>query len=334
MSALLAAAGRDLSVRRLISTSCSATRRTWRNETPSGGLTELYVYSPDSSTVWPDPALGVFSTQDPRFGFPGNVGLATSASPTTEEPKLEVQTSNETHHDNRLDVLEQKNRMEHQAQVLYSAHDFIHYTKGAENYVCSTPILLDTFPSAMKTNRLRCELHEAPQLLKRELQPLFPTVPNFTGPTGHGNVVSVITMAQHTENDMSAWSDGMETEREDLTAEFVSVAKEVCGRLKSDGYWADFIDPCAGVPYYGRHTNTTMFETDEKYRLLGFRIEDLGCCKVISHREFGRHVFVGTIFTSAHPSTGIVQEMFKEMQIIPSVASNKSNENTATNECV
>ena len=59
-----------------------------------------------------------------------------------------------------------------------------------------------------------------------------------------------------------------------------------------------------------------MFETDEKYRLLGFRIEDLGCCKVISHKDFGRNVFVGTIFTSAHMSTGVVQDLVEEMQVI------------------
>ena len=106
---------------------------------------------------------------------------------------------------------------------------------------------------------------------------------------------------------MSGWGNAVENEREELLEQFYSAAKELCGRLKSDGYWSDFIDPSSGKPYYGQYTNTTMFETDEKYRLLGYRIEDLGCCKVISHREFGRHVFVGTIFTDAHPSSGVVQ---------------------------
>jgi len=100
-----------------------------------------------------------------------------------------------------------------------------------------------------------------------------------------------------------------------LIEHFLSAAKELCGRLKSDGYWSDFIDPTSGKPYFGQYTNTTMFETDEKYRLLGFRIEDLGCCKVISHKEFGRNVFVGTIFTDAHPSNGVVQDIFSDMKV-------------------
>ena len=149
--------------------------------------------------------------------------------------------------------------------------------------------------------RLTCELHEAPSLLKREVSSLFPDRDVIN------KHLSVITLSQGTTNDMSGWSNDVEKEREGMIEQFVSAAKELCGRLKNDGYWSDFIDPSSGKPYYGQYTNTTMFETDEKYRLLGFRIEDLGCCKVISHREFGRNVFVGTIFTDAHTSTGVVQ---------------------------
>lgn len=105
----------------------------------------------------------------------------------------------------------------------------------------------------------------------------------------------------------------MEEEREKLTEDFVSAAKEMCARLKNDGYWADFIDPSSGTPYYGGHTNSAMFETDERYRLLGFRIEDLGCCKVISHKQFGRNVFVGTIFTDVGTKNGIINEMFHDL---------------------
>ena len=68
--------------------------------------------------------------------------------------------------------------------------------------------------------------------------------------------------------------------------------------------------------HIGRHTNTTMFESDEKYRLLGFRIEDLGCCKVICHKEFGRKVFVGTIFTSVASNTGAIQDVFVDLNIL------------------
>lgn len=51
--------------------------RHWDNETPPGGLTEVYVYKPDSKTVWPDDKLGqAFSQIDPRCCLPGNIGPA------------------------------------------------------------------------------------------------------------------------------------------------------------------------------------------------------------------------------------------------------------------
>lgn len=59
---------------------------------------------------------------------------------------------------------------------------------------------------------------------------------------------TVVSICQRTQNDMSGWSEGVDEERESLTALYVDTATELCSMLNNAGYWADFIDPCSGKP--------------------------------------------------------------------------------------
>ncbi|KAF2366723.1 Methylmalonic aciduria and homocystinuria type D protein [Trinorchestia longiramus] len=145
----------------------------------------------------------------------------------------------------------------------------------------------------MTHQSLECRVQVCPRLLKRDIQMLFPDLKDFSTP------LSVVTVSQRTRHDMAGWSEAVEEEREDLLDQFIEAAKNMCKSLVSYGYWADFIDPSSGRAFFGPYTNFSLFETDERYRHLGFTVEDLGCCKVLSHRQFGTHVFMGSVFTDA-----------------------------------
>ena len=178
-------------------------------------------------TVWPDPTLGVFSQVDSKFCFPGNVGLVSEAlGPLPPEQSNLVQTADPNGapeaQPKTSDIFTRATHQEIQAQTLYSANDFIQHTPGSEGYVCAD--VLEALPALRGMENMNLELHEAPRLLRKEIQAMFPQV-NSTG----GNM-SVMTMSQKTEHDMSAWSSGMEEEREALTRDFVSAAKEICGK--------------------------------------------------------------------------------------------------------
>ncbi|KAE9556460.1 hypothetical protein FO519_000345 [Halicephalobus sp. NKZ332] len=142
-----------------------------------------------------------------------------------------------------------------------------------------------------------------PKLLKKEIKYLFVDIDLSD------RNVTVLNLTQKSDSDMTAWSPDMEVERMKLTASFIDSATAICQALKECGYWADFIDPSSGRPYLGKFTNACLFETDERYRQLGFQIEDLGCCKVIKHMLWGTHAFVGTIFTDAPLESDFVKSI-------------------------
>lgn len=175
---------------------------------------------------------------------------------------------------------------------------------GGVGVALDTPIAAAPIPGPTPSSpvgTVECLVQECPKKLHRSFMDLF------VGVNVEPGALTVLTLSEKTINDMTGWSALVEKEREMLLEHFVDSAKEICARLKAAGYWADFIDPSSGRAFYSPHSNSTLLETDERFRHLGFEVLDLGCCKCISHPLWGSHTFVGTIFTNAPMNAPEVQ---------------------------
>ena len=42
--------------------------------------------------------------------------------------------------------------------------------------------------------------------------------------------------------------DAVEKEKDELLERFFAFARHVCAALRDQGHWADYIDPCSGLP--------------------------------------------------------------------------------------
>lgn len=146
-------------------------------------------------------------------------------------------------------------------------------------------------------------IQECPMSLVKGFVKLFPGV--------EAKGLTVITLCEKTKNDMTGWSHEVESERDLLLEHFIDSAKEICARLTGAGSWADFIDPASGRAFFSPFSHDTLFETDERFRYLGFEIDDLGCCKCIHHPIWGAYAFVGTIFTDASSSSPILRSIME-----------------------
>lgn len=110
----------------------------------------------------------------------------------------------------------------------------------------------------------------------------------FPGSDLSNKQVTVVTLSQKSKTKLTSSN---EWENERLTKQFVLAAQDICIKLKLAGYWADFINPFSGLPYNNPYYSHKLYETDERFRCLGFRIIDKGQCKMIA--EKGSRSFVG-----------------------------------------
>ncbi|KAJ8688018.1 hypothetical protein QAD02_023813 [Eretmocerus hayati] len=152
---------------------------------------------------------------------------------------------------------------------------------------------------------LHCSAQECPTLLRKGIIELFPGCFEVTSPQ-----LTIVTISQKTKDKTSRWSLEIETEK--LAQYFVLAASDICKKLKMCGYWADFINPFSGQPYLNPHKNGILYKTDERFRCLGFKVEQKTNCKVISPDADSKN-FIGNLYTTAPSSTEFLKEIMNNL---------------------
>lgn len=123
----------------------------------------------------------------------------------------------------------------------------------------------------------------------------------FTPFTGflcmHFFVFGVISQASHGEEPGAIRKNKTNSNKKQmyksLAYQFVLAAVDVCLMCKTNGYWADFINPFSGRPYFTQRKDSNLYKTDERFRCLGFQIELRNNCRVIACDDSPRS-FIGT----------------------------------------
>ena len=87
------------------------------------------------------------------------------------------------------------------------------------------------------------------------------------------------------------------------------MGRDVCERIRAKGYWADFIDPCSGLPMLTQDCNKVYSEVDGMECLLNYKSYNAGFCKILTHPAWGSAVYPATIF--AHCPIVVAKEVIQ-----------------------
>lgn len=99
------------------------------------------------------------------------------------------------------------------------------------------------------TNGLEVSLHTLPKQLKREFLHVFPES-NLSLENIQDASAEFLTLAtnQHARVDLVAVGEHIEGEKDRLLNVFMQFAQNLCDKIRNAGFWADYIDPCSGLP--------------------------------------------------------------------------------------
>lgn len=112
------------------------------------------------------------------------------------------------------------------------------------------------------------------------------------------NLIVIPTM-QNAAKDLVKVGTEIEQEKDRLLNTFFEFAKSFCGKIKEAGGWADYIDPCSGLPMITDDCNKVFHEVQSAEVLLNYDTMNCGCCKILLHPKWGSSVYPASIFTTA-----------------------------------
>lgn len=164
----------------------------------------------------PGREIDLLETKDTRFRLPGSVGIFVNETWLNKLRQFDDATN------------VKKSTVLTNDELLKNLND-------------DKPMLNTSTIEEEEKENLQCIAHECPTLLIKDFQELFPR-----NRANILNGLTVLTISQKSQNDMSVWSIQVNIEREKLIAKYVSIAEKMCNFLKENGYWADFIDPSSG----------------------------------------------------------------------------------------
>jgi hypothetical protein len=166
---------------------------------------------------------------------------------------------------------------------------------------------------------IECSVHTLPKPLVREFRHVFGEkyqqgldTMQDDGDGESGMELLAIPTNQQARQDLVAIGEEIEFEKDRLLNVFLEFGKELCERIRDKGYWADYIDPCSGLPMITRDCNKVYSEVDGMECLLNYRAYNAGFCKVLTHPKWGTAVYPATMFCYA-PRDYVIQ-MVKEYQ--------------------
>ncbi|KAL6266583.1 hypothetical protein P5V15_003430 [Pogonomyrmex californicus] len=209
-----------------------------------------------------------------RFYLPGRVGPAWLDATTTAQVKTKF-----------VKICDDKEFME-------PLNDKNRYQKNVGNWKTIRPIL-------------DCVAQECPILLRKSIEELFPGCLDVT--MSH---LTIITISQKADLKSMRWRKEAETEK--LAKYFVLAASEICTKLIMIGYWADFINPFSGQPYWSSRKDASLYKTDERFRCIGFKVQQRNNCKIITS-DNSQQNFIGSLYTTAPASTKFLKEIINDV---------------------
>ena len=111
---------------------------------------------------------------------------------------------------------------------------------------------------------------------------------------------------QFAKEDLVAVGEKIELEKDRLLNVFMDFARSMCKKIREQGYWSDFIDPCSGLPMLTMNCNKVYSEVDGMECCLGYKSYNAGFCKILTHPAWGSAVYPATMFAYA-PRSVIVR---------------------------